>query len=65
LIYALGRGLEPVDMPVIRGIVRTAAAQNYALQSLLLGIVKSDPFQMRTKLSDTGSAPVTSRAAKE
>ena len=63
LIYALGRGLEPVDMPVVRGIVRAAAAQNYALQSLLLGIVKSDPFQMRTKLSDTGNAPATSRVA--
>jgi Protein of unknown function (DUF1592)/Protein of unknown function (DUF1588)/Protein of unknown function (DUF1587)/Protein of unknown function (DUF1585)/Protein of unknown function (DUF1595) len=64
LIYALGRGLEPVDMPVVRNVVRSSAAQNYALQSLLLGIVKSDPFQMRTKLSDTGSAP-TIRAAKE
>jgi mono/diheme cytochrome c family protein len=63
LIYALGRGLEPVDMPVVRSVVRNAAAQNYALQSLLLGIVKSDPFQMRTKLSDTGSAPATTRAA--
>jgi hypothetical protein len=65
LIYALGRGLEPVDMPVVRGIVRNAAAQNYAMQALLLGIVKSDPFQMRTKLSDTGKAPATIRAAKE
>ena len=51
LIYALGRGLEPVDMPVVRGIVRNAAAQNYAMQSLLLGIVKSTPFQMRTKMA--------------
>jgi cytochrome c5 len=63
LIYALGRGLEPVDMPVVRNVVRSAAAQNYALQSLVLGIVKSDPFQMRTKLTDTGSAPATTRAA--
>jgi mono/diheme cytochrome c family protein len=63
LIYALGRGLEPVDMPVVRSVVRNAAAQNYAVQSLLLGIVKSEPFQMRTKLTDTGKAPVTSRAA--
>ena len=55
LIYALGRGLEPVDMPVVRGVVRGAAAQNYAMQSILLGIVRSVPFQMRTKLGDTGS----------
>jgi hypothetical protein len=53
LIYALGRGLEPVDMPVVRSIVRSSAAQNYALQSLILGIVRSNPFQMRTKLHPT------------
>jgi mono/diheme cytochrome c family protein len=69
LIYALGRGLEPVDMPVVRGIVRNAAEQNYAMQSIVLGIVKSAPFQMRTKLTDTNrasnTAPVSTRAAKE
>jgi hypothetical protein len=63
LIYALGRGLEPVDMPVVRGIVRNAAAQNYAMQSILLGIVRSTPFQMRTKLTDTTSTPVLTRAS--
>ena len=57
LIYALGRGLEPVDMPVVRSVVRNAAAQNYAMQSIVLGIVRSAPFQMRTKLTDTGTAP--------
>ena len=56
LIYALGRGLEPIDMPVVRGIVRDAAARNYAMQSIVLGIVRSNPFQMRTKLGDTGPA---------
>ena len=55
MIYALGRGLAPVDMPVVRGIVRSSAAQKYAMQSILLGIVKSAPFQMRTKLGDTVS----------
>jgi mono/diheme cytochrome c family protein len=65
LIYALGRGLEPVDMPVVRSVVRGAAAQNYAMQAILLGIVKSDPFQMRTKLTDTVTAPTAIRAAKE
>ena len=53
LIYALGRGLEPVDMPVVRKVVRDAAARNYAMQSIVLGIVRSSPFQMRTKLGDT------------
>jgi hypothetical protein len=65
LIYALGRGLEPVDMPVVRGIVRNTAAQNYAMQAILTGIVKSTPFQMRTKLTDSNQTPATSRAAKE
>ena len=63
LIYALGRGLEPVDMPVVRSVVRNAAAQNYAMQSIVLGIVRSDPFQMRTKLTDTSVVPVSTRAA--
>ncbi|HET9358458.1 MAG TPA: DUF1592 domain-containing protein [Vicinamibacterales bacterium] len=65
LIYALGRGLEPVDMPVVRSVVRNAAVQNYAMQAIVLGIVKSDPFQMRTKLSDTVGAPAATLAAKE
>jgi hypothetical protein len=52
MIYALGRGLEPVDMPVVRNIMKGAAKDNYAMQSIILGIVKSSPFQMRTKLND-------------
>jgi uncharacterized protein DUF1585 len=63
LIYALGRGLEPVDMPVVRSVVRGAAPQSYAMQAILLGIVKSDPFQMRTKLTDTSAKPPTVQAA--
>jgi hypothetical protein len=61
MIYALGRGLQPVDMPVVRGVVRSAAARNYAMQSILLGIVQSKPFQMRTKLGNTGAAPESTR----
>jgi hypothetical protein len=47
LTYSLGRGLEYYDAPAIRGIVRGAAADNYRWSSLVLGIVKSAPFQMR------------------
>src|SRR5581483_8277348 len=50
MIYALGRGLEPADMPVIRRIVRTAARSDYRLSAIVTGIVESRPFQMRTKL---------------
>jgi hypothetical protein len=53
LIYALGRGLEPVDMPVVRSVVDRASVRDYAMQSMILGIVESDPFQMRTTLPRT------------
>ena len=63
MIYALGRGLEAVDMPVVRNIVRNAAKNNYATQSLILGIVESSPFQMRTKLNNNDA--VKTVATKE
>ena len=50
LTYALGRGLEPADMPVVRKIVKKAAQNDYRLASIVMGIVESAPFQMRTKL---------------
>ena len=49
MIYALGRGLEPEDMPQVRRIVRNAARDDYRLMAIVLGIVDSLPFQMRTK----------------
>jgi hypothetical protein len=48
LTYALGRGVEPFDAPVIRKIVRDAKADRFRFSSLILGIVKSNAFQMRT-----------------
>jgi len=56
LTYALGRGLEPADMPVVRKIVRKAAQNDYRLSSIVMGIIESAPFQMRTKLETTESA---------
>jgi hypothetical protein len=56
LIYALGRGLEPADMPVVREIVRNAADHDYSLVSIVLGIVDSYPFQMRTNGPAAGAA---------
>ena len=47
LTYTLGRGIEYYDDPAIRGIVRNAAADDYRWSSVVLGIVKSVPFQMR------------------
>ena len=48
LTYALGRGVEYYDVPAVRAIVRGARAQNYRVSSIILGIVTSKPFQMRT-----------------
>jgi hypothetical protein len=47
LTYTLGRGIEYYDAPAVRGIVRSAAADDYRWSSVVLGIVKSAPFQMR------------------
>jgi mono/diheme cytochrome c family protein len=65
LTYALGRGLEPVDMPVVRNVLRGAAKNNYAMQSIISGIVQSSAFQMRTKLSNTSAVKVAQTATKE
>ncbi len=47
MTYALGRGVEYYDAPAIRAILRDAAPQDYRFSSIILGIVKSTPFQMR------------------
>ena len=47
LTYALGRGLVASDMPAVRAIVRDARRDNYRFSSIVLGIVRSVPFQMR------------------
>jgi len=49
MIYALGRGVQYYDMPAVRAIVRDAAHNDYRLSSIVLGIVKSTPFQMKVK----------------
>ena len=49
MTFSLGRGVEYQDMPVIRSIVREAGKDNDRFLSILMGIVKSAPFQMRTK----------------
>jgi hypothetical protein len=52
LTYALGRGLEYYDMPVVRAITREAGKSDYRFSSVVLGIVKSPPFLMNTKRKD-------------
>jgi hypothetical protein len=50
MVYALGRGLEPADMPVVRRIVKKAGQNNYRLSTIVSEIINSAPFQMRTRL---------------
>jgi hypothetical protein len=47
MTYALGRGLEYYDRPVVREILRDGAATDYRWSSIIMGIVQSKPFQMR------------------
>jgi hypothetical protein len=47
MVYALGRGLQPYDMPSVRAIVRETAPNNYRFSSIVMGIVNSTPFQKR------------------
>ena len=47
LSYAIGRGLEYFDQPTVRAITRAAEPENYKISALIMGVVKSDPFQMR------------------
>ena len=47
LAYALGRTLEHYDMPAVRSVVRASATREYKFSDLVLGVVNSEPFQMR------------------
>jgi len=47
MTYALGRGLEPADQPVVRAIMRKASAQGNKVPAFVAAIVESVPFQMR------------------
>jgi hypothetical protein len=62
LTYALGRGLESYDMPAVRAITREMAGQDYRFTSLVLGIVKSLPFQMRRSPAEGPASPTTASA---
>jgi hypothetical protein len=50
LTYAVGRAIHYYDMPVVRSVIRDSARNEYKFSSLVLGIVKSAPFQMKQKM---------------
>jgi hypothetical protein len=49
LMYGIGRETRYYDMPVVRAVMHEAAPDRYRFSELVLGIVKSAPFQMRVK----------------
>jgi len=56
LTFALGRGVEYYDAPAVRRIVRQAKADDFRFSSIILGIVNSTPFTMRTSAEANLSA---------
>jgi hypothetical protein len=59
LTYGLGRGLDYRDMPLVRQLTRDAARSENRFSALVLGVVKSQPFQMNTR----SVPPATTTAA--
>jgi hypothetical protein len=49
LTYALGRGLQYYDMPVVRRVLEQSRGDGYQLSDVVIGIVASAPFRMRAK----------------
>jgi hypothetical protein len=62
MIYALGRGLDAADMPVVRRIVRKAGPNGYRLSTIVNEIIESAPFQMRTRLEPAQQSNTVARA---
>jgi hypothetical protein len=59
LTYAVGRSLEFYDQSAVRSIVADSAKDNYRFSSVILGVVKSVPFQMRTAAPSKAPVGVT------
>lgn len=62
LMYAIGRNLQYYDAPSVRAIVAEAARNNYTFSSIVLGAVRSSPFQMRESQSGESNAATTTAA---
>jgi hypothetical protein len=64
MTYALGRGLQHFDMPIVRGILREAEANDYRFDSIVLSVVESPPFRMRVKARDDEATVARADAAR-
>jgi hypothetical protein len=64
LMYGIGRNVQYYDDPAVRAIVHQAATRNYSFASLVLGVVKSAPFQMRKSQDEAPKAPSITTTAR-
>jgi len=64
LTYALGRGVDYYDRPTVRKLVADLGQDQYRWSSLVMGVVKSAPFQMRTVGSTETAPPATTAIAE-
>jgi hypothetical protein len=55
LTYALGRGLEAYDRPVVNGIMQRLAADDYKFPTLVMEVIQSEPFRMRKAEVETNA----------
>jgi hypothetical protein len=62
--YAVGRGLESYDAPAIRAVTHDAAHKEYAFSALIVGVVKSVPFQMRRAAGAPASMSADARTTR-
>jgi len=62
LMYGISRNVQYYDQPAVRAIVHQAAASNYSFASLVLGVVKSSPFQMRKSQDEPAKPSITTAA---
>jgi hypothetical protein len=61
MTYALGRGVEYYDMPVVRAVARDAQRDGYRFSALVKGIAKSAAFRMRTVPEAAGTVATAER----
>lgn len=64
MIYALGRGLEYYDMPAVRSVVKGASTGGYRFSDVVMGVVRSVPFQMRRAPDGPGTGAGTTVASR-
>jgi len=64
MTYGLGRGVQYYDMPAVRGVLKSARANDFRFSSIVLGIVKSTPFQMKIRNPQEGEQPATTASAR-